>query len=220
MVASGLEPGMTAVAPIKLTLHLVIASRDPRRPAVARDGLARPARRASAEARAGSASRQARAPAPSRRWSSSRSRSAGSSRARRRGWTYNTWPLMDGRLVPPARGPVRGDAPGSRTSSTTSPWFSSTTASWPTRSWASPSGMPFALRPAIRRPPAKRARIVAVPDRRPDGARDRDASARGAALGGARAPAPRHGAPGNIRRASEAVRASCPFMVTLSVRMG
>jgi heme a synthase len=92
MVASGLEPGMTAVAPIKLMLHLLIASAIFAWLVWVGTGLG-----------------HAR-PAPSR---------VGGGRARlllglvfvqialgalvagsKAGLTYNTWPLMDGALVP------------------------------------------------------------------------------------------------------------------------
>ncbi|MCG6121302.1 MAG: COX15/CtaA family protein [Microvirga sp.] len=94
MVASGLEPGMTAVAPIKLTAHLMIAS-------VILVGLvwvATGLRGARADA----------APAPVARGAAillglvlfqiALGALVAGSRA---GWTFNTWPLMDGRLVPP-----------------------------------------------------------------------------------------------------------------------
>ena len=95
MVASGLQPGMVAVAPVKLTLHLTIASvilaalvwiaagmrQGPERGARSSPypwlALAFPALVLAQIALGGLV--------------------AGS----RSGLTYNTWPLMDGRLVPP-----------------------------------------------------------------------------------------------------------------------
>ena len=93
MVASGLEPGMTAVAPIKLMLHLVIASAIFAWLVWVGTGLGQAV------------------PGASR---------VGGTRARlilglvfvqialgalvagsKAGLTYNTWPLMDGALVPP-----------------------------------------------------------------------------------------------------------------------
>ena len=94
MVASGLEPGMTAVAPLKLMLHLVLASlilalivwvaagldetEEEGTRGLARAAMALVALIVLQIALGGLV--------------------AGS----RAGWTYNTWPLMDGRLVPEA----------------------------------------------------------------------------------------------------------------------
>lgn len=93
MVASGLQPGMVAVAPLKLMLHLVLASailaalawaadeggeRDKRGSTAGRGALVLLALIFLQIALGGLV--------------------AGS----RAGWTYNTWPLMDGRLLPPA----------------------------------------------------------------------------------------------------------------------
>jgi heme a synthase len=115
MVASGLKPGMTAVAPIKLTLHLLIAS------AILaallwlatglRDGLPPPGRASGAARPSG--------PSPS----AGSLRQAGEVGARvilgliflqialgglvagsKAGLAYNSWPLMDGQLVPPLAG--------------------------------------------------------------------------------------------------------------------
>jgi cytochrome c oxidase assembly protein subunit 15 len=98
MVASGLEPGMTAVAPIKLTLHLLVAS------LILASLVAL-------------ASRLGRDPWPARgREGAPFGRVArllpvlvlvqialgGLVAGSKAGLTYNTWPLMDGRLVPPA----------------------------------------------------------------------------------------------------------------------
>lgn len=96
MVASGLEPGMTAVAPIKLTLHLTLAS-------VILAALVWIA--------AGM-----RVPVPAERAGEGLRRGAfvllglvfvqialgGLVAGSKAGLIYNTWPLMDGRLVPPA----------------------------------------------------------------------------------------------------------------------
>ena len=94
MVASGLEPGMTAVAPLKLMLHLVIASiilalivwvaaglepaREVGSPGLARGAMVLVILIVVQIALGGLV--------------------AGS----RAGWTYNSWPLMDGRFVPEA----------------------------------------------------------------------------------------------------------------------
>jgi cytochrome c oxidase assembly protein subunit 15 len=94
MVASGLEPGMTAVAPIKLTLHLTIASvilaclawvatgLSPReRPAVA------PAVARGAKILFGLLFLQIAL--------------GGLVAGSKAGFTFNTWPLMDGGFAPP-----------------------------------------------------------------------------------------------------------------------
>ncbi len=96
MVASGLQPGMTAVAPVKLTLHLtfaclffasLVAALSQLgafgRPVVAGSGF-----RAAAWALVALVFLQI----------SLGGLVAGS----RAGFTYNTWPLMDGMLIPPA----------------------------------------------------------------------------------------------------------------------
>ena len=93
MVASGLKPGMTAVAPIKLMLHLTVASvilaglvwiaaglKERRRDAAAR-GLTR-----GATILLGAVLFQIAL--------------GGLVAGSRAGFTFNTWPLMDGRLVP------------------------------------------------------------------------------------------------------------------------
>jgi heme a synthase len=94
MVASGLEPGMTAVAPLKLTIHLTLAS-------VILAGLAFLATRASGEWVA--------APPAARTLGTAflllvlvQIALGGLVAGSKAGLTYNTWPLMDGRLVPPA----------------------------------------------------------------------------------------------------------------------
>lgn len=95
MVASGLQPGMTAVAPIKLMLHLVLAS-------LILAGLVWLA--------AGVAPRRAEA-VPGRLRATALALAAmvlvqvalgGLVAGAKAGFTYNTWPLMDGMLVPPA----------------------------------------------------------------------------------------------------------------------
>ena len=102
MVASGLQPGMTAVAPIRLTLHLMIASFILAALVWIATGLER------------------RTLAPPRHLDDEKDRGAfrgacvlvglilgqialgGLVAGSRAGLTYNTWPLMDGHLVPPA----------------------------------------------------------------------------------------------------------------------
>jgi cytochrome c oxidase assembly protein subunit 15 len=115
MVASGLEPGMTAVAPIKLTLHLLIAT------AILaallwvatglRERLPSPGRVFDATRPSGRSPRAGALP------------QAGAASARillgliflqialgglvagsKAGLTYNTWPLMDGQFAPPLAG--------------------------------------------------------------------------------------------------------------------
>lgn len=99
MVASGLEPGMTAVAPVKLALHLTIASLILAALVWIATGL---------DAR----------PAPTGERDGGRALRAGALllaglilvqialgglvAGSKAGLTYNTWPLMDGRIVPPA----------------------------------------------------------------------------------------------------------------------
>ncbi len=95
MVASGLEPGMTAVAPIKLALHLTIASIILASLVWVAAGLKNRSA-AAPEVRAGVAPRvlvglilfQIAL--------------GGLVAGSKAGLTYNTWPLMDGDLVPPA----------------------------------------------------------------------------------------------------------------------
>jgi cytochrome c oxidase assembly protein subunit 15 len=93
MVASGLEPGMTAVAPVKLALHLVLASLILAALVWVATGLRL----------------QAGAVLPS-----GRTRRVlvglimvqiavgGLVAGSKAGWTYNTWPLMDGAFIPPS----------------------------------------------------------------------------------------------------------------------
>lgn len=95
MVASGLQPGMTAVAPVKLMLHLVLASLILAGLVWLAAGVAprrvepvRPRLRRTAGALAGLILLQVAL--------------GGLVAGARAGFTYNTWPLMDGMLVPPA----------------------------------------------------------------------------------------------------------------------
>jgi cytochrome c oxidase assembly protein subunit 15 len=95
MVASGLKPGMVAVAPIKLATHLTLASiilaglvtlaarLGPRREAPAPGGLLTGAR-----VMVGLVLAQIAL--------------GGLVAGSKAGFTFNTWPLMDGRLIPPA----------------------------------------------------------------------------------------------------------------------
>jgi cytochrome c oxidase assembly protein subunit 15 len=93
MVASGLEPGMTAVAPIKLMLHLVIASAIFAWLVWVGTGLGHAARGAP---RLGGA--RARLILALVFVQIALGALVAGSKA---GLTYNTWPLMDGALVPP-----------------------------------------------------------------------------------------------------------------------
>jgi cytochrome c oxidase assembly protein subunit 15 len=97
MVASGLEPGMTAVAPIKLALHLTLACLFFAALIVM-------------FVRLGGAERE---PAPARlRWTARglvilafvQIALGGLVAGHDAGLTYNTWPLMDGRFVPAGLG--------------------------------------------------------------------------------------------------------------------
>ena len=96
MVASGLEPGMTAVAPIKLALHLTVASIILACLVWVAAGLKDRSQSVGGERAAGAAPRilvglilfQIAL--------------GGLVAGSKAGLTYNTWPLMDGVLVPPA----------------------------------------------------------------------------------------------------------------------
>ncbi|HYY85064.1 MAG TPA: COX15/CtaA family protein, partial [Beijerinckiaceae bacterium] len=93
MVASGLEPGMTAVAPVKLALHLVLASLILAALVWVAAGLRLH---------------------PAAVLPSGRTRGVlvglimvqialgGLVAGSKAGWTYNTWPLMDGAFIPPS----------------------------------------------------------------------------------------------------------------------
>jgi cytochrome c oxidase assembly protein subunit 15 len=95
MVASGLEPGMTAVAPIKLTLHLTVASIILACLVWVASGLKKRAA-ADQEARAGYAPRILLG------LILAQIALGGLVAGSKAGLTYNTWPLMDGQFVPPA----------------------------------------------------------------------------------------------------------------------
>ncbi|MFE1601701.1 COX15/CtaA family protein [Methylobacterium sp. ID0610] len=97
MVASGLQPGMTAVAPIKLAAHLTLAS----------------AIFAGLVWLAAGLDRAAEPALPRRlRWSAAalpllvlvQIALGGLVAGSKAGLTYNTWPLMDGALIPPLSG--------------------------------------------------------------------------------------------------------------------
>ncbi|GJD48800.1 Heme A synthase [Methylobacterium crusticola] len=94
MVASGLQPGMVAVAPVKLALHLTLASGIFAGLVWLAAGLGRPGdgtgpRRLAAAARGLMALVLVQIAL------------GGLVAGARAGLTYNTWPLMDGALVPP-----------------------------------------------------------------------------------------------------------------------
>ncbi len=96
MVASGLEPGMTAVAPIKLTLHLTVAS-------VILASLVWVA--AGLKDRSGSSDQEravGHAPRILLGLILFQIALGGLVAGSKAGLTYNTWPLMDGDLFPPA----------------------------------------------------------------------------------------------------------------------
>jgi heme a synthase len=92
MVASGLEPGMTAVAPIKLTLHLTVASLILACLVWVASGLKD--RSAAQEVGAGYAPRILLG------LILAQIALGGLVAGSKAGLTYNTWPLMDGQLVP------------------------------------------------------------------------------------------------------------------------
>jgi heme a synthase len=93
MVASGLEPGMTAVAPIKLALHLTVASIILACLVWVAAGLKE--RSAAREVPAGYAPRVLMGLVLFQ------IALGGLVAGSKAGLTYNTWPLMDGALVPP-----------------------------------------------------------------------------------------------------------------------
>ncbi|WP_297255949.1 COX15/CtaA family protein [Bosea sp. (in: a-proteobacteria)] len=93
MVASGLEPGMVAVAPVKLTLHLTFAGLFFASVVAFATVLTPPRRAEPARGRAGA-------------WFILlmlfvQVALGGLVAGSRAGFTFNTWPLMDGVLVPP-----------------------------------------------------------------------------------------------------------------------
>lgn len=96
MVASGLEPGMTAVAPIKLTLHLTVASAILLCLVWVAAGL-RSRQSKAAEEKDGRA-----APAFLLGLVLFQIALGGLVAGSKAGLTYNTWPLMDGAFIPPA----------------------------------------------------------------------------------------------------------------------
>jgi cytochrome c oxidase assembly protein subunit 15 len=96
MVASGLEPGMTAVAPIKLALHLTVASVILACLVWVASGLKDRSSSMGQEARAGYAPRVLTG------LILFQIALGGLVAGSKAGLTYNTWPLMDGALVPPA----------------------------------------------------------------------------------------------------------------------
>ena len=98
MVASGLEPGMVAVAPVKLTLHLLLASAILAGLVWLATGLSE--RHEPGRFPAGGALRHA--PAAFLALVFLQIALGGLVAGSKAGWTYNTWPLMDGALVPPA----------------------------------------------------------------------------------------------------------------------
>ncbi len=95
MVASGLEPGMVAVAPVKLTLHLLIASVILGLIVWVAAGLGRGHRR-------GEPTNGARFAVTLLVLIAVQIALGGLMAGSKAGLTYNTWPLMDGRVVPSA----------------------------------------------------------------------------------------------------------------------
>jgi cytochrome c oxidase assembly protein subunit 15 len=102
MVASGLRPGMTAVAPIRLTLHLMIASVILAALVWIATGLERRtlARPCHLDAKRGRG--VFRGAGVLVALILGQIALGGLVAGSRAGLTYNTWPLMDGHLVPPA----------------------------------------------------------------------------------------------------------------------
>jgi cytochrome c oxidase assembly protein subunit 15 len=94
MVASGLEPGMTAVAPVKLALHLVLASLILAALVWVAAGL-RPPDEAGA-------ARYGRTPLVLVALIVGQIGLGGLVAGSKAGLTYNTWPLMDGSFIPSA----------------------------------------------------------------------------------------------------------------------
>jgi cytochrome c oxidase assembly protein subunit 15 len=116
MVASGLEPGMTAVAPIKLALHLIIASAIFAALVWVAIGIAPPPGGGSGTPIEATASRALVAPTGDDRGMGEgrtvpyallalvfvQIALGGLVAGSKAGLTYNTWPLMDGELIPAA----------------------------------------------------------------------------------------------------------------------
>jgi len=100
MVASGLEPGMVAVAPIKLTLHLLLASAILAGLVWIAIGLSE--RRDSTGKPLPASGVLRDAPAVLLAFVFLQIALGGLVAGSKAGWIYNTWPLMDGALVPPA----------------------------------------------------------------------------------------------------------------------
>ena len=100
MVASGLKPGMTAVAPLKLTLHLELAA------FLFAALIALFVRLGGAIREPASRRASVRSVACLSCSSFCRSRSAASSPGSNAGLLYGTWPLMDGQLVPSGLGMI------------------------------------------------------------------------------------------------------------------
>jgi cytochrome c oxidase assembly protein subunit 15 len=99
MVASGLEPGMVAVAPVKLTLHLLLASAILAGLVWIATGLS--VRRDATGKRLAANGAVRSAPAALLALVFLQIALGGLVAGSKAGWTYNTWPLMDGALVPP-----------------------------------------------------------------------------------------------------------------------
>jgi cytochrome c oxidase assembly protein subunit 15 len=95
MVASGLEPGMTAVAPVKLALHLTVASIILACLVWVASGL----KDRSAEIQE---TRTGYAPLILVGLILAQIALGGLVAGSKAGLTYNTWPLMDGQFIPPA----------------------------------------------------------------------------------------------------------------------
>jgi len=93
MVASGLEPGMTAVAPVKLALHLVLASLILAALVWVAAGL---------RLHAGAVLPSGRTRRVLVGLIMVQIALGGLVAGSKAGWTYNTWPLMDGAFIPPS----------------------------------------------------------------------------------------------------------------------
>lgn len=95
MVASGLKPGMVAVAPIKLATHLTLAS-------IILAGLVTVATRLGPRREAGAPARVLKGARFIVGLVLAQIALGGLVAGSKAGFTFNTWPLMDGRLIPPA----------------------------------------------------------------------------------------------------------------------